>query len=51
MMKYLEGMFSFVIFDKKTKKLFVARDRFGIKPLYYLMIKNLQLFPQKLNQF
>ena len=35
MMKYLEGMFSFVIFDKKTKKLFVARDRFGIKPLYY----------------
>ena len=29
------GMFAFVIFDRRTNKLFVARDRFGIKPLYY----------------
>jgi len=31
----LNGMFSFVIFDRRKKKLFGARDRFGIKPFYY----------------
>ena len=31
----LNGMFAFVIYNKKTKKVFGARDRFGIKPFYY----------------
>ncbi len=29
------GMFSIVLFDSKTKNLFIANDRFGVKPLYY----------------
>jgi asparagine synthase (glutamine-hydrolysing) len=29
------GMFAFVIYDRESKKLFGARDRFGIKPFYY----------------
>lgn len=34
-LKNMTGMFSLALYDKKENKLFIARDRFGEKPLYY----------------
>ena len=39
----VRGMFAFVIWDKKEKSLFGARDFFGIKPFYYATLKDGQL--------
>ena len=35
LLQKLRGMFAFVIWDKKNKSIFGARDFFGIKPFYY----------------
>ncbi|HME41641.1 MAG TPA: asparagine synthase (glutamine-hydrolyzing) [Syntrophorhabdales bacterium] len=34
--KHFEGMWSFAIYDRKQRKLFLSRDRFAEKPLYFL---------------
>ena len=33
---HFNGMWAFAIFDKETEKVFISRDRFGIKPMYYI---------------
>ncbi|MGX5173612.1 asparagine synthase (glutamine-hydrolyzing) [Aliikangiella sp. IMCC44653] len=44
----LNGMFSIVIWDLKNKELILARDRLGIKPLYYAKSEELFLFGSEL---
>lgn len=45
------GMFAFLLFDKKEKKIFAVRDRTGIKPLYYYHYNNIILFGSELKSF
>ena len=44
----LEGMFAFSLWDENIKKLFVVRDRFGEKPLYYTKNQNGFFFASEL---
>lgn len=43
-LKKLEGMFAFLVYDTREKKIFGARDRLGIKPLYYTNKNNTWAF-------
>ncbi len=40
----LRGMFAFVIYDQPKRRMFAARDRLGVKPLYYHLTGQLFLF-------
>lgn len=35
--RHFRGMFAFAIWDREEKELFIARDRMGVKPVYYFM--------------
>lgn len=45
------GMFAFIIYDHETKKVFIARDHLGIKPLYYLKINSEVYFASEIKAF
>lgn len=47
----MRGMFAFVIWDKKEKKMFGARDIFGIKPFYYYRKNGEFLFGSEIKSF
>ena len=49
----LRGMFAFVIWDKNNKRMFGARDMFGIKPFYYYHIPDTQdmIFGSEIKSF
>ncbi len=51
MLKRLNGMFAIVIVDMREGKLFIARDRFGIKPIYFVKNKNYLAFSSELKSF
>ncbi|KAJ6483949.1 putative asparagine synthase [Mycena sanguinolenta] len=47
----LRGEFAFVLYDVKRRSLFAARDRFGIKPLYYTVSNGSILFGSEMKTF
>ncbi|MCF8009193.1 MAG: asparagine synthase (glutamine-hydrolyzing) [Halanaerobiales bacterium] len=48
LLKKLNGMFAFVIYDINLQKVFLVRDRIGIKPLYYSESKNGFIFSSEI---
>jgi asparagine synthase (glutamine-hydrolysing) len=47
-LSYLKGMFAFVIWDTVDKTMFIARDRMGVKPVYYYVNDEAFLFASEL---
>lgn len=51
MVPRLRGMFAFVIFDRRDRSLFAARDMFGIKPFYYTFMGESFIFGSEIKSF
>jgi asparagine synthase (glutamine-hydrolysing) len=47
----LNGIFALVVYDQLERKLLIARDRYGIKPLYYCNVGNVMLFASEAKAF
>ena len=46
--KHLNGIFAFAIWNSRTKELFLARDHFGVKPLFYTINNNTLIFASEI---
>ncbi len=51
LLDHLNGMFAFAIHDERSGEVFLARDRFGIKPLYYMHSDGALLFASEPKAF
>ncbi len=51
MLPRLNGMFAIVVVDLRKNEVFIARDRFGIKPMYYISIGETFAFSSELKSF
>lgn len=51
LLEKLDGMFAFALFCRKSNKLFLARDRFGKKPLYYQVLNRHIIFSSDIRSF
>lgn len=47
-LKKLSGVFTFTVWNSEHRELFMARDRFGIKPLYYTIVNGSLLFSSEI---
>ncbi len=47
-LKHLNGFFAFAVFDKQSNSIFLARDRFGIKPMHIYCDDNMTVFASEL---
>ena len=51
MLQHIDSeIFAFIIYDKKNERFFVARDRYGLKPLYYAKVQNTYFFGSEMKQ-
>lgn len=50
-LEQLNGMFAFAIADMRIRKIYITRDRFGIKPLYIARTNDVLLFASELKAF
>ena len=46
--KHLNGIFAFAILNTKNNEIFLARDHFGVKPLFYTMVNNTLVFASEI---
>lgn len=51
LLEKLNGMFAIIIADLRSKTLYIARDRFGIKPMYYIYKSGILAFSSELKSF
>ena len=49
--EHLDGMWAFAIYDKTNNEVFLSRDRFGEKPLFYYFNNSMFLFASELSAF